>query len=145
MNPSYLPCRRVKNSAEKKRYLASDLAQDIILLLVDGHYLRDQAFEICMMAGSKESPEFQGASLETLKHMAPARMGVTLMPNYLISVNSHLEINSTVTYHCFEEPALSRKIGMSFRQSSHCNEGFLNISDTIRDNLTVDNYRKTVS
>ena len=111
----------------------SDLSEERILLLEDGHCLRDQALEVCMMAGATENPEFQGTSLETLRHMVSAGMGVTLMPYYSVFPNSGS--NPPMTYLQFDAPVPSRKIGLLFRESSQRREGFLSIANTIRSNL----------
>ena len=111
----------------------SDLSEERILLLEDGHCLRDQALEVCMMAGATENPEFQGTSLETLRHMVSAGMGVTLMPYYSVFPNSGS--NPPMTYLKFDAPVPSRKIGLLFRESSQRREGFLSIANTIRSSL----------
>lgn len=111
----------------------SDLSEERILLLEDGHCLRDQALEVCMMAGATENPEFQGTSLETLRHMVSAGMGVTLMPYYSVFPNSGN--NPPMTYLQFDAPVPSRKIGLLFRESSQRREGFLSIANTIRSSL----------
>ena len=111
----------------------SDLSEERILLLEDGHCLRDQALEVCMMAGATENPEFQGTSLETLRHMVSAGMGVTLMPYYSVFPNSGS--NPPLTYLQFDAPVPSRKIGLLFRESSQRREGFLSIANTIRSSL----------
>ena len=111
----------------------SDLSEERILLLEDGHCLRDQALEVCMMAGATENPEFQGTSLETLRHMVSAGMGVTLMPYYSVFPNSGS--NPPMTYLNFDAPVPSRKIGLLFRESSQRREGFLSIANTIRNSL----------
>ncbi|MEC8222885.1 MAG: LysR substrate-binding domain-containing protein, partial [SAR324 cluster bacterium] len=102
-------------------------------LLEDGHCLRDQALEVCMMAGATENPEFQGTSLETLRHMVSAGMGVTLMPYFSVYPNSGS--NPPLSYLHFEDPVPSRKIGLLFRESSQRKEGFMSISETIRNSL----------
>ena len=111
----------------------SDLSEERILMLEDGHCLRDQALEVCMMAGATENPEFQGTSLETLRHMVSAGMGVTLMPYYSVFPNSGS--NPPMTYLQFDAPVPSRKIGLLFRESSQRREGFLSIANTIRSSL----------
>ena len=67
--------------AEKKSVKESDLEGERVLLLDEGHCLRDQALEVCRRAGADATHEdFRATSLETLRHMVAAGMGVTLMP-----------------------------------------------------------------
>ncbi|MFN8987492.1 MAG: LysR substrate-binding domain-containing protein, partial [Burkholderiales bacterium] len=66
--------------AKQKRAKLADLAEEKLLLLDDGHCLRDQALEVCQMAGAGERSGFRATSLETLRHMVAANAGMTLMP-----------------------------------------------------------------
>ena len=58
--------------AKRKKVALSDLTQESVLLLEDGHCLRDQALEICQMIGVGEASHFRATSLETLRHMVAA-------------------------------------------------------------------------
>lgn len=117
----------------KESVCIEDLQDERILLLEDGHCLRDHALEVCTLAGAKENPEFQGTSLETLRHMVSAGMGVTLMPHY--SVPPADENPLPVQYLRFEDPAPSRTIGLLFRESSPRQACFTNIARTITQSL----------
>lgn len=57
-----------------------DIAGEKLLLLEDGHCLRDQALEVCTLAGADERAGFRATSLETLRHMVAAEVGITLLP-----------------------------------------------------------------
>ncbi|MEO7936623.1 MAG: LysR substrate-binding domain-containing protein, partial [Dokdonella sp.] len=57
-----------------------DLADQNLLLLEDGHCLRDQALEVCQLAGAGEKSGFRATSLETLRQMVAANVGITLLP-----------------------------------------------------------------
>ena len=131
--PFLLALPRGHELSFKETVSLSDLSEEKILLLEDGHCLRDQALEVCMMAGATENPEFQGTSLETLRHMVSAGMGVTLMPYFSVYPNSGS--NPPLSYLHFEDPVPSRKIGLLFRESSQRKEGFMSISETIRNSL----------
>ncbi|MEM7763588.1 MAG: LysR substrate-binding domain-containing protein [Pseudomonadota bacterium] len=61
-----------------------DLAGEHFLLLEDGHCLRDQALEVCTMAGNVNEDEFRATSLETLRQMVAGGAGVTLLPELAI-------------------------------------------------------------
>lgn len=56
------------------------LSSQRLMLLEEGHCLRDQALELCRYSGARELDEFRGTSLETLRQMVIAGMGVTLLP-----------------------------------------------------------------
>lgn len=56
-----------------------------LLLLEDGHCLRDQALAVCSLAGGKERSGFRATSLETLRHMVATGSGITLLPELSVS------------------------------------------------------------
>jgi LysR family hydrogen peroxide-inducible transcriptional activator len=61
------------------RVKSSDLSGEKLLLLEEGHCLRDQALEVCTLAGSEEQ-DFRATSLETPRQMVAAGLGITLLP-----------------------------------------------------------------
>ncbi|NGP52412.1 LysR substrate-binding domain-containing protein [Thioalkalivibrio sp. XN8] len=67
--------------AKRKRLGLEDLDGETLLLLEDGHCLRDQALEACSLARVREAPDFRATSLETLRQMVAAGIGITLLPN----------------------------------------------------------------
>lgn len=67
--------------AAKESVTADDIRGQTLLLLPDGHCLRDQALELCsMIEGSSLSSDVRATSLETLLHLTAADYGVTLIP-----------------------------------------------------------------
>src|SRR5215470_9351198 len=62
-----------------------DLDDETVLLLEDGHCLRDQALEVCKRAGAVESVEVRATSLPTLVQMVAGGLGVTLLPEAAIA------------------------------------------------------------
>ena len=62
-----------------------DLANQELLLLEDGHCLRDQALDLCHKYGAHEKGYFRATGLETLRQMVRMEMGMTLMPEMAIS------------------------------------------------------------
>jgi len=102
--------------AKNKRVKLNDLAQERLLLLDDGHCLRDQALEVCQMAGAGERTGFRATSLETLRHMVSANVGMTLMP--ALSVHAPAPSSPGVSLIPFPEPAPHRRIAMIWRRTS---------------------------
>src|SRR5207302_1294573 len=62
----------------------ADLKGETLLLLEDGHCLRDQALEVCSRAGVREPQDFRATSLETLRQMVATGAGVTLLPELAV-------------------------------------------------------------
>ena len=92
------------------------LAGADVLLLTDGHCLRDQALEVCSMAGAVERHGFRATSLETLRQMVAAGVGVTLLPK--MSVSHPVTQSDHVRTIPFESPAPNRQIAMFWRRTS---------------------------
>ena len=72
--------------AAKRSLKTSDLDPASLLLLTDGHCLRDQALELCQhpLAGEKAMADMRATSLETLLHLTAAGYGVTLVPQLVV-------------------------------------------------------------
>lgn len=99
-----------------------DLAEQSVLLLEDGHCLRDQALEVCQLAGAGEKAGFRATSLETLRQMVAAHVGITLLP--VLAVKPPVPQAEHVSLVQFRAPAPSRRIAMVWRKSSAMS-GFL--------------------
>ncbi len=94
----------------------AQLSDETLLLLEDGHCLRDQALEVCSMAGAAERHGFRATSLETLRQMVAAGVGVTLLPK--MSVSPPVTQSDHVRTVPFDSPAPNRQIAMFWRRSS---------------------------
>lgn len=93
------------------------LADERLLLLEDGHCLRDQALDVCRLAGASEKSEFRATSLETLRQMVAAGVGVTLLPT--LAVKPPVARSRDIRLLPFEDAdPPSRRIGMAWRRSS---------------------------
>ncbi|WP_027080694.1 LysR substrate-binding domain-containing protein [Luteimonas mephitis] len=93
-----------------------DLANERLLLLADGHCLREQALDVCHMSGASEKAEFQATSLETLRQMVAADVGVTLLPT--LAVKPPVARSDNIRLVRFRDNAPSRRIAMVWRRSS---------------------------
>jgi len=94
-----------------------DLSEQRLLLLQDGHCLRDQALDVCHLAGALEKSEFQATSLETLRQMVAANVGVTLLP--MLAVKPPVARSPNIRLIPFEgKPLPNRRIAMVWRRSS---------------------------
>jgi len=102
--------------AQKTSIKAADLKGQTLLLLEDGHCLRDQALEVCSRIDVREAEDFRASSLETLRHMVVAGLGVTLMPE--LAVESPFGSQRGLVVRQFSKPAPSRTVGAVWRKSS---------------------------
>src|SRR5690606_14698495 len=94
----------------------ADLADERLLLLADGHCLRDQALDVCHLSGASEKGEFQATSLETLRQMVAANVGVTLLPS--LAVKPPVARSESIELVDFRAPPPSRRIAMVWRRST---------------------------
>ena len=101
--------------AEQPRVRIADLAKHSLLLLSDGHCLREQALSVCAMAGTKEQA-FRATSLETLRQMVAAGVGATLLP--ALATLAPVPPNPALSLIPFAAPQPMRSIAMFWRQSS---------------------------
>lgn len=92
-----------------------ELSGEHVLMLADGHCLRDQAMGFCFTAGAIEDNSFKATSLETLRHMISAENGLTLLPQLAIPLNRH---QSGVRYIPFKTPVPTRTITLLSRNNS---------------------------
>lgn len=93
-----------------------DLDHQHLLLLEEGHCLRDQALDVCALAGAGERDGFRATSLETLRQMVAAGVGITLLPS--LAVQPPVPPSPAIALLPFQGEAPSREIAMVWRRSS---------------------------
>ncbi len=106
----------------KGRLKLDELEDENLLLLEEGHCLRDQALEVCQLAGAGEKAGFRATSLETLRQMVAANVGITLLPT--LAIQPPMARTDNVHLIEFAAPAPSRRIALVWRRSSSMS-GFL--------------------
>lgn len=82
--PFYVAMPRDHKMAEQKQVALEGLVAEPLLLLEEGHCLRDQALAVCDSVELSDYQEFRATSLETLRHMTATGAGLTLMPSLAI-------------------------------------------------------------
>ncbi len=102
--------------ANHKELSLAEISHEHLLLLEDGHCLRDQALEVCQLAGAGEKEGFRATSLETLRQMVAAGVGITLLP--MLAVKPPVPLSETIRLLPFRAPAPSRRLAMVWRRSS---------------------------
>lgn len=119
----------------KNKASLSDLNERDVMLLEEGHCLREHALDVCFTAGAVEQSAFHATSLETLRHMVGEGMGITLMPE--LAVPRRRSKQDAVQYRPFAEPPPSRRIGLLYRKGSYREETFSALAETIRMSVTA--------
>jgi len=100
-----------------------------LLLLEEGHCFRDQALSFCNMHSAVPRELLDGSSLSTLVQMVSAGIGVTLIPEMALGVETR---SASVSVARFQSVQPSRTIGMIWRKTSPLAKQFLQISDIVR-------------
>ena len=111
----------------------SDLRREDLLLLREGHCLRDQALEVCSFEsdpGESRGTDIRAASLETICRMVAAGMGCTLLPAMALAGAGQHDFEV-----CPLDAEASRRIGLVWRQSYPRTMDLEYLAQTVRDHL----------
>ncbi|RUY33152.1 hydrogen peroxide-inducible genes activator, partial [Mesorhizobium sp. M7A.F.Ca.CA.001.13.2.1] len=100
-----------------------------LLLLEEGHCFRDQALSFCNMHSARPRELLDGSSLSTLVQMVGAGVGVTLIPEMAVPVETR---SAAVSVAHFANPQPSRTIGMIWRKTSPIAKQLMLISEVVR-------------
>lgn len=109
--PFYLAVAHNHHFAKLASINQTDIKDETLLLLQEGHCLRDQALEICSMMGASENQDFRATSLETLRQMVAGNVGITLIPQLAI------QKNDGISYIPFKNSKPSRTIALVYRKT----------------------------
>jgi LysR family hydrogen peroxide-inducible transcriptional activator len=102
--------------AARARVQVNDLDGETLLLLEDGHCLRDQALAVCRRVDIHEKQNFRATSIETLRQMVATGAGITLLPT--LATRGAYGGARGVVLRPFAKPVPSRQIGAVWRKSS---------------------------
>lgn len=109
--------------------ILSELPQDTILLLEDGHCLRDQAIDACALQGPKATRAFAATSLSTIVEFVATGQGVTLLPTISLKKET---ANRNIKIHRLAAPGASRNLQLVWRTTSPFHQTYLEIAKSIR-------------
>ena len=107
--------------ADRESVSSEDLKQQTMLLLGTGHCFRDQVLEVCpelsrfSAASDGIQRTFEGSSLETIRHMVAAGIGVTVLPVTAIPENP--QPKTLIRYLPFKGRAPERRVVLAWRRS----------------------------
>jgi LysR family hydrogen peroxide-inducible transcriptional activator len=107
------------------------LAQSRLLLLEEGHCLRDQALTYCHMLTLETRESFGASSLATIVQMVAHGYGTTLLPEMAIASEVHLGIDIHLLHFAAPEP--KREIGLAWRKTSPRKADFLKFAELLRE------------
>jgi LysR family hydrogen peroxide-inducible transcriptional activator len=125
-----LAYRQGTNHVDPENYRFNRLNSDSVLLLEDGHCLRDHALAACKIRNTEKIRRFGASSLLTLIEMIDADLGISFLPE--MARDSSLLRNTRVRLHSLNDKSY-RNIGMAWRKGSRRVDEFRMLGDFVRD------------
>jgi LysR family hydrogen peroxide-inducible transcriptional activator len=119
--------------AKKSSLKVEDLSGETLLLLEDGHCLRDQALDVCGRIDVREAQDFRATSLETLRQMVAAGLGVTLLPE--LATEGPFAGARNLAVRPFAKPVPRRTVGAVWRRSSTRGAAIAALCDVIQETV----------
>ncbi|WP_424986473.1 LysR substrate-binding domain-containing protein [Microbulbifer sp. S227A] len=120
---------RPKAEADNPVPNGEDLRRMRLLLLEEGHCFRDQTLAFCNIQSSLPRDGLDGSSLSTLVQIVDAGMGVTLIPDMAVPIETRA---ASVSIARFAEPQPSRRIGMIWRKTNPLGEQLMQVAEIVR-------------
>ncbi|HET8701680.1 MAG TPA: LysR substrate-binding domain-containing protein [Nitrococcus sp.] len=130
--PFYLALPADHRLVQHRRIELGELASEHILLLEEGHCLRDQALDVCSLVRASDIAAFRATSLETLRQMVALGAGVTLLPALAAAANAAVPNHTAVELRPFEEPAPRREMALYWRKGSAREPTLQALADVVR-------------
>ena len=129
----FLLCLPAGHHLEKSKYIKQrHLQGQSLLLLEEGHCLRDHALDACKLEKADTNLVYQGTSLHTLVHMVANGLGVTLLPQ--IAVAADVLGETKLQLRKFTNENVSREIGLAWRKSDPRRDEYFLLADFIQKN-----------
>lgn len=115
--------------ASLKSIAPERFAQESILMLEEGHCLRDHTLSVCQHIDTNRTKEFQGTSLNTLVHMVDSGLGITMIPEMALGAGI---LNGTdITAVPLESDMVGREIALAWREGSAREDEFNQLAEVI--------------
>lgn len=125
-----LAVQKRQGGRRRRRVSAADVADEELLLLEEGHCLRDQALEFCNMVHPEMLNSFGATSLTTILQLVANGYGVTLLPELCLEAEVR---DPRIVLLRFEEPEPRRTVGLVWRKSSPRGTAFKELAEIISE------------
>ena len=132
-DPFYVAMPKSHPLAKQKIIKHDDIPQAEILLLEEGHCLREHALAACALTKTKNQDEVKGTSLYTLVQMVASGLGITFVPE--MAKQSDILKSADVVTRPLEKSSTPRQIGLVWRRTSTREAEFKMLADTISSTL----------
>jgi LysR family hydrogen peroxide-inducible transcriptional activator len=117
--------------AARSRAVPGMIAAEELLLLEDGHCLRNQALTVCRAIDPSRLRSFGATSLTTIFHLVAAGQGITLVPEMAADIG--IAADPRLKLIRFADPEPHRTIGVAWRRNSPRERDFRAIADLLRE------------
>lgn len=118
--------------AQQTTISVQDLLGDNLLLLDDGHCLRDQALAVCTHVNLQPQQDFRATSLETLRQLVASGAGVTLLPQLAVQEGANNIVTRPLT-----DTSAQRQIGIVWRKSTAKQQAIAAVAEVIRNAVVL--------
>lgn len=125
-----LAVKATKRNQRLRHASAEMLSHDRLLLLEEGHCLRDQALSYCHMVTREARESFGASSLATIVQMVANGYGITLLPEMAIA--SEIHSGGDIGLLRFRAPEPKREIGLAWRKTSPLKRDFIQFAELLR-------------
>ena len=122
-------CAGTADSFKKQKITLKDLEEKNILLLEDGHCLRDHALSACKLVDIHNTKTLSATSLQTLVQMVAQGYGITLLPEMFTKQGL---LPKNVKAFPFQKPVPTRKIGAAWRTKDPLEADILEITGEMK-------------
>lgn len=119
--PFYLAVPKGHPLATRTPLKTADLNPEEMILLQDGHCLKDQILDLCSPARRGKARKFHATSLETLRHMVASGLGYSLFP--FLSVTEDARLRGLLEYRVFPGGSVGRSVAL------YCRDRFTGTAD----------------
>jgi LysR family transcriptional regulator, hydrogen peroxide-inducible genes activator len=126
-----LAAQATEDNRRAKHATPSMLAHERLLLLEEGHCLRDQALSFCRMVTPEARDSFGASSLATIVQMVANGYGITLLPEMAIGSETHHRGDLRLLRFASPEP--KREIGLAWRKTSPRKADFVQFAELLKD------------
>ncbi len=136
--PFWFACHKSHRFAKFKKITQAHLKQETLLLLTEGHCLREQALEVCGMTSANQNlrTDFRASSLETIRQMVQAGWGSTLLPALAIEGDKSKDIAiKPLTKNAY------RQVGLVWRSGFPKHTELIKLTKIIKNNLPRSVYK----
>lgn len=132
-DPFYLASPPGHPLAKRNEIASEALRDEPLLLLEDGHCLRDHALAACKLEGARSEDGFRATSLHTLVQMVDNGLGLTLLPK--LALDGKLLDGTKLVARPLADPAAKRQIGMVWRRATARREEFQMLADFLKTQI----------